>query len=486
MGLRTIVVLVVLVGIVASSVLAWPRLESIAPVLSGPESILLGSEAQDVSIAIVEEGMGIKRVTAVLINGSEETPLLADTIRGTWQAGSREYERKLTLRLDPKVLGLEDGLVHLRVTVEDWSWRGNVGELEIPVEIDRVAPRVAVRSGLTYVDQGGAAAVVYELSEAAARHGVEVVGQNGTFFYKGHPFLDSPRAPDSPPALDSPRASGSPRPSESPAETPTVASGDAPQPTPGRRRQVAIFAIDRDAGGDASISVVASDRAGNESRARWNVVVKPRVFPQDSVNLPASFLSNVVPELARQAGIEAKNPALAFERINSELRSANEREIRDRLADSAPRPLWSEAFEQLANSKVTSRFADARVYKVDGRPVSSAIHYGYDLASLSGADVTAANAGLVRFAGDLGIYGNCVLVDHGLGVASLYGHLSRLDVREGEPVTKGQRLGLSGATGLAGGDHLHFAILVGPTYVDPVEWWDPKWVREHISVRLER
>lgn len=476
----------VLVGIVASSVLAWPRLESIAPVLSGPESILLGSEAQDVSIAIVEEGMGIKRVTAVLINGSEETPLLADTIRGTWQAGSREYERKLTLRLDPKVLGLEDGLVHLRVTVEDWSWRGNVGELEIPVEIDRVAPRVAVRSGLTYVDQGGTAAVVYELSEAAARHGVEVVGQNGTFFYKGHPFLDSPRAPDSPPALDSPRASGSPRPSESPAETPTVASGDAPQPTPGRRRQVAIFAIDRDAGGDASISVVASDRAGNESRARWNVVVKPRVFPQDSVNLPASFLSNVVPELARQAGIEAKNPALAFERINSELRSANEREIRDRLADSAPRPLWSEAFEQLANSKVTSRFADARVYKVDGRPVSSAIHYGYDLASLSGADVTAANAGLVRFAGDLGIYGNCVLVDHGLGVASLYGHLSRLDVREGEPVTKGQRLGLSGATGLAGGDHLHFAILVGPTYVDPVEWWDPKWVREHISVRLER
>ena len=106
MGLRSIVVLVVLVGIVASSVLAWPQLESSAPVLSGPESILLGSEAQDVSITIVEEGMGIKRVTAVLIDGSEETPLLADTILGTWQAGSREYERKLTLRLDPKALGL--------------------------------------------------------------------------------------------------------------------------------------------------------------------------------------------------------------------------------------------------------------------------------------------------------------------------------------------------------------------------------------------
>ena len=88
------------------------------------------------------------------------------------------------------------------------------------------------------------------------------------------------------------------------------------------------------------------------------------------------------------------------------------------------------------------------------------------------------------FAGPLGIYGNCVIVDHGLGVTSVYAHLSRIDVREGDMLTKDQRLGLSGATGLAGGDHLHFAVLVGGTYVDPKEWWDPKWVREHIEARL--
>ena len=88
------------------------------------------------------------------------------------------------------------------------------------------------------------------------------------------------------------------------------------------------------------------------------------------------------------------------------------------------------------------------------------------------------------FQDPLGIYGNCVIVDHGLGVTSLYAHLSRIDVREGDLLEKDQRLGLSGATGLAGGDHLHFAVMVGSTYVDPKEWWDPKWVREHIEARL--
>jgi murein DD-endopeptidase MepM/ murein hydrolase activator NlpD len=133
---------------------------------------------------------------------------------------------------------------------------------------------------------------------------------------------------------------------------------------------------------------------------------------------------------------------------------------------------------------VTSRFAEHRSYFVGGQQNSEAIHFGYDLASTSAAPITAANAGRVVYAADLGIYGNCVLVDHGLGLATLYGHLSEIAVSAGDEVVKGQTLGLSGATGLAGGDHLHFAILVGGTYVDPLEWWDPTWVQTHIDARL--
>jgi len=121
---------------------------------------------------------------------------------------------------------------------------------------------------------------------------------------------------------------------------------------------------------------------------------------------------------------------------------------------------------------------------VSGKQVSKATHYGYDLASTRAAPILAANAGRVVYADDLGIYGNCVLIDHGLGVTSLYGHLSQIDVSPGDRVERGQSLGRSGASGLAGGDHLHFAILVGGTYVDPLEWWDPKWVASNVEQRL--
>jgi murein DD-endopeptidase MepM/ murein hydrolase activator NlpD len=470
------VVLVLVVAAVALAVLAWERLESSPPGVTGPEAILIGREATEVRLTVREEGMGLKRITATLVDPSGEKPLLDDAIRGDWMEGSSEREREIALRLDPGELGLEEGEALLRIHAEDWSWRGNRGELVIPIEVDRTPPRVAVRSGLTYVDQGGSAAVVYELSGDAARDGVEVVGEHGSVFYPGYPFPGSD--PGASPATEAGAEAG----------TETEAGSPAPsrRPIPDRgRRRIAIFAVDRDAGGDASIVVVAADRAGNESRAGWNVVLRPRVFPSGDVTLPASFLRDVVPSLAQAEGIDATDPVRAFEQINTQMRAANERTIREQLVISVPRPLWSGGFLQLANSKVTSRFAEARVYRVDGRPISSAVHYGYDLASLSGATVPAANAGVVRYAGDLGIYGQCVLVDHGLGVASLYGHLSSLEVREGDEVAKGQGLGSSGATGLAGGDHLHFAILVGPTYVDPIEWWDPKWVREHVMVKLE-
>jgi murein DD-endopeptidase MepM/ murein hydrolase activator NlpD len=210
----------------------------------------------------------------------------------------------------------------------------------------------------------------------------------------------------------------------------------------------------------------------------------PRVIARDAaVNLPQSFLTRVVPRLAGD-GSEGDLAAL-FHEVNTRLRAENEARIRELLADSAQTPYFEGALTQLRNSQVTSRFAEQRTYLVDGRSISSATHYGYDLAATAAAPITAAGPGRVAFAGELGIYGNCVLVDHGLGLASLYGHLSRLDVKEGDPVRQGDTLGLSGATGLAGGDHLHFAVLVGESYVDPLEWWDEKWVQSHVMARFE-
>src|SRR5690606_13527667 len=112
------------------------------------------------------------------------------------------------------------------------------------------------------------------------------------------------------------------------------------------------------------------------------------------------------------------------------------------------------AFEQLRNSKVTSHFAEKRSYFVEDEKVSQATHYGYDLATTAAAPISASNSGKVVYADDLGIYGGCVIIDHGFDLFTLYGHLSRIDVKPGDLVSKGGVIGLSGATGLAGGDHL--------------------------------
>ena len=159
--------------------------------------------------------------------------------------------------------------------------------------------------------------------------------------------------------------------------------------------------------------------------------------------------------------------------------------MRELIAESDTMFSLDGAMQQMPGSMVTSRYGEQRAYFLEGQRISEAVHLGYDLASTARAPVTAAAAGRVAYAGKLGIYGKCVLIDHGLGLTTLYGHLSSLDVKAEERVTRGQQLGRSGATGLAGGDHLHFSVLVGDVYVDPIEWWDAEWVRTHVQTALE-
>jgi murein DD-endopeptidase MepM/ murein hydrolase activator NlpD len=249
-------------------------------------------------------------------------------------------------------------------------------------------------------------------------------------------------------------------------------------------RRFALYAIPRDAPPNPKIQVIAEDEAGNRAAAGWPVQFQERRFDEERIDLGQRFLEQKVPELRDAFGISAEDPVAAFQEINSRVRAADEKRVRELVAKTASEPLWNGPFVQWANSQVTSRFAEHRTYFVDDKQVSEAIHYGYDLATLAGAPVTASNSGRVLHAADLGIYGNCVILDHGLGLASLYGHLASFSVAEGDSVEKGQVLGRSGSTGLAGGDHLHFAILVHGTYVEPKEWWDPKWVREKVDSQL--
>src|SRR5437879_7107469 len=124
-------------------------------------------------------------------------------------------------------------------------------------------------------------------------------------------------------------------------------------------------------------------------------------------------------------------------------------------------------------------------YVLDVLAVDTQVHDGYDLASTKQSPVPAANAGVVAFAGPLTIYGNAVILDHGLGLQTLYAHLSSIEVKVGDRVTKGQEMGSTGATALAIGDHLHFGVLVSGVSVTPLEWWDAKGIRDRVNRPLK-
>jgi murein DD-endopeptidase MepM/ murein hydrolase activator NlpD len=436
------VLLILLVGLGG---LVWVRAEGSAPGIHAPASLVVGGPGRDVELELTDEGAGLREIHVTLQHADGESVLVDERFAGNLATGGgpEGAARRVQLRIDPEALGLPDGDAFLRVVATDWSWRGgfggNASEVAIPLAIDRKKPKIRIDTGLTYVHRGGSGAVAYAVSEPTARDGVAV----GDAFFRGFPDPDS------------------------------------------ATRRVALYAVPTDSPPKPAVQVVAEDAAGNVATARWPVVVRERALPDANVTLPQSFLDLIVRDLADANGIGTSDLSAAFREINTDVRRMNEEQVREITAQSAPRQLWVGPFEQLVNSKVTSRFSEHRSYFIDGEKNSEAIHFGYDLASTAAVPITAANTGRVVYADDLGIYGNCVVIDHGLGLATLYGHLSRIDVGAGDEVAKGDPLGLSGATGLAGGDHLHFAILVGGTYVEPLEWWDPAWVRTHIEARLE-
>ncbi len=254
--------------------------------------------------------------------------------------------------------------------------------------------------------------------------------------------------------------------------------------------RVAFFALPFDQDANAPVTAFARDEAGNEATAAVDRKPFAKTFQRSNIPIDRTFLARVVPAIA------ANTPSLglanngnddllaAFLTINRDLRQQNNAAVAALAGRTAPEMLWKEAFTQLGNTQVESRFADQRTYFFEGKEIDRQTHLGFDLASTAQAPVTAANRGVVVHAAFLGIYGNCVIVDHGLGVQSLYGHLSSMDVKEGDTVEKGHTLGRSGTTGMAGGDHLHFTMLVGGVQVNPVEWWDGHWLEDRVFRKI--
>ena len=321
---------------------------------------------------------------------------------------------------------------------------------DFQVRLER--PRIAVMSTHHYVNHGGSEMVVYRATPSDVQSGVRV----GNVEYPGFP-------------LPVGGASGA-----------------------NNELKAAFFALSWDQDLNMPIAAFARDEAGNESKATFvdNVFEKPQ--RKSRIELDDRFLNRVVPEIAEHAPelkmpppSEGSDMLPAFLKENGELRRINADQIAALAKKTSPTRLWEGPFVQLGNSKVEASFADHRTYIYKGKEVDQQVHLGFDLAVTEHVPVVAANAGIVVNADWLGIYGNCVVIDHGMGVQSLYGHLMSFDVKVGDKVTRGQQIGRSDSTGLAGGDHLHFTMLVGGHMVNPVEWWDPHWIADRVDRKLK-
>ncbi len=317
--------------------------------------------------------------------------------------------------------------------------KGNTVTNRFPVEIDTKMPRVTLEHTQRYILPGGSGIVVYDLSEPSQQLGVEV---NDDFF-RGFPVPNK------------------------------------------ENRYVSYIALDWNADKIKSSRVVATDMAGNKGQAVFSMILKKAGYKKDRINVSEGFLNAKVPEFEQYYPEMQGSMLDKYLFTNNEVRKRNAETINKLCRSPEPNRLWMDRFLRMSGASKAG-FADQRTYYYQGQAVDMQVHLGMDIASTAAVEIKAANRGKVIFTEYLGIYGNTIILDHGLGVFSLYSHLSRIETEVDEVVDKGTVIARSGATGMAGGDHLHFSMLIHGKFVNPVEWWDQHWIDVNINDILDQ
>jgi murein DD-endopeptidase MepM/ murein hydrolase activator NlpD len=399
-------------------------------------------------VEVEEPTRGLSQVRVELAQGDrvEVLETRSYTPREPWEFwGPRQDRDTLQLEVGTETIkGLEEGEAEIRVVAERapaWLSRPApvIDGLLLPVKLR--PPTLQVISRHTYVDQGGSEAVVYKVGDSSVRDGV----QAGEWFFPGYPL-------------------------------PGGAEDD----------RFALFAVPYDMDDVSEVRLVAEDDVHNAAHARFIDQFRAKPFRTDTIRLSDAFMERVVPAIMSQSPeVDDRGDLLQnYLAVNGELRKLNAQTLVELSQASVPEFLWDMAFLPMRNAKVMSNFADRRSYVYNGETVDTQDHLGYDLASTALAEIQASNDGIVVLARYFGIYGNAVAIDHGYGLLTLYGHLSSIDVEEGQTVERGQTIGRSGATGLAGGDHLHFTVLLQGLPVNPSEWWDDHWIHDRLKLKL--
>ena len=386
-------------------------------------------------IEVTDKGKGLRSVSVTLIKPGKERSLFREKYDGL-------SSKTVTISVSKVEPVVEEGGAVLQVRATDRSYwdffKGNETVVERKVIVDLTIPKLQIQKGDRRITFGGSGLVVYRASPDTTKSGVKI----GSYFFRGYRHSRS----------DS---------------------------------WLAFFAHPYDVDLQEKAVLLAEDRAGNWVEIPLSYVLRPKQYRKAKVSVTDAFIEREMAPLLGERASGQESLKDVFLKVNSELRQETEAKVREICQESVRELLWDGAFHQLSNSQAQATFALERTYEYRGETIDLAYHLGYDLAVTRKYPVEAANSGVVVFAGELGIYGKSVILDHGFGLFTLYGHMSSISVTKGEKVRKRAIIGKTGQTGLATGDHLHFATLIHGVPVLPLEWWDSRWVRANVSEKLK-
>ena len=384
---------------------------------------------------------GIRHVSAYIEQNGQHYALLDQSSPATRFFWHR-HEPARTVTFDAgqtKAPNLKEGKARLVVETVSNDMSGATDSISSDVDVILAPPRVSADGVAHYINQGGMELVTFTPTGTYNESGVHV----GKYTFRSFPLPGRPEG-----------------------------------------ERFAMFAYPWDLGPDVTPLAYARNGAGTEATAHFLFKLFPKKFRVRDFDLTDALMEKLVNSVD-PSGKLAPGPDMLsrFLYINGELRRKNNQQLADLRLKTEEKILWNGPF--IHWGKEEADFADVRNYIYHGKKVDQQVHLGFDLSDVANGPVSAANDGKVVWGSDLGIYGNCVVLDHGYGLQSIYGHMQQIDVKVGDMVKKGQKMGIAGSTGLAGGVHVHFSMQIDGVQVNPREWWDEHWIHDRILSKLD-
>ena len=415
-----------------------PRFEQIKPKIEMADTIYW-NPSRALEIDISDNG-GLRNIEAFLEDGDNEVELADIKLLND--------EKKYKLKIDFPKMGIlaRENLLKLTIIVRDSSlwgfFRGNKVVQKSIIYIDKIKPDLLLINNSYSIGKGGTALVIFRAKDKNLKNTYITTNYGKKFytneFYKKGYYISLVAWP--------------------------------------------IFEK------TFTAWIVAEDYAGNKTKQRVAFYLKYRNYRVSHIKASDRFINGKITQLAEDRPEKTKDltPVQKMKFINEDYRIENEDLIRKyatKVDDGKISEFNLNRFYPLKNGQRVGSYGDHRYYyyKTKENVISESYHMGLDLASVRQADIKTSNKAICVYAKYNGIYGNNVILYHGLGLYTLYGHCSSFLVGRGDIAKKGEAIARTGATGLALGDHLHFGISVQGIFVRPAEWMDSKWMKTNIT-----